>query len=320
MAVTVGQVEFSDFEALQDTVALDSHSDIVQIGRGRMAGAVTHMALGSTFGVATGSFSRGIRARGVMSEQRWMLGLLLGTVDIVTLSNFNVTPGAIVVIKPGHERYGSLRGATCFAGHFIAPEELYAFLAPQPAANDALLQLHGVSMLAVDPATAVANVRQLSLLLNALRELGTAMPDDTVEFYKRNILELLTAPMRDASDDQGARPLSVVALVRDIDCYLGEAGNRPVHRSELCEKFKVSRRSLHRAFNDVLGIPPITFLRRKRLGDVHTALLRREHVHVRDMAIEHGFLEQGKFASEYRGLFGEKPSETLHRGRDRAPR
>jgi AraC family ethanolamine operon transcriptional activator len=46
-------------------------------------------------------------------------------------------------------------------------------------------------------------------------------------------------------------------LVRRIDRYLIAAGAGPVHISELCEHFKVSRRTLH--FRDVLGIGPIAF-------------------------------------------------------------
>jgi transcriptional regulator GlxA family with amidase domain len=71
---------------------------------------------------------------------------------------------------------------------------------------------------------------------------------------------------------------------------------------------------LHRAFIDALGVPPIAFLRRKRLGDVHTALLMAgPAVTVKQIAIEHGFVELGRFAGAYRRLFGERPSQTSHR-------
>jgi transcriptional regulator GlxA family with amidase domain len=102
-------------------------------------------------------------------------------------------------------------------------------------------------------------------------------------------------------------------LVSEVDRYLIDAGNRPIHVSELCAKFSVHRRMLHRAFNDVLGMPPITFLRRKRLGDVHTALLMGGPATIKEIAIEHGFVELGRFAGEYRRLFGELPSQTLRR-------
>jgi len=76
------------------------------------------------------------------------------------------------------------------------------------------------------------------------------------------------------------------------------------------------RRALHRAFINVLGMPPIAFLRRKRLGDVHTALLMAAPVAtIKQIALEHGFAELGRFAGEYRRLFGELPSHTLRRAR-----
>jgi hypothetical protein len=44
---------------------------------------------------------------------------------------------------------------------------------------------------------------------------------------------------------------------------------------------------------DVLGMPPITFLRRKRLCDVHAALLTGgpATMMIKAVAIEHGFVE-----------------------------
>jgi AraC-like DNA-binding protein len=103
-------------------------------------------------------------------------------------------------------------------------------------------------------------------------------------------------------------------LVRDVDRYIDEAGSRPIHISELCEHFHVHRRRLHRAFDEVLGVPPITFLRRKRLSDVHSALLLAgPAATVKKIAIEHGFLELGRFSAAYRRMFGELPSTTLRR-------
>jgi AraC family ethanolamine operon transcriptional activator len=120
--------------------------------------------------------------------------------------------------------------------------------------------------------------------------------------------------MRDASHYHGSQPRSSAILVREVDHYLSEAGSRPIHISELCERFNVHRRRLHRAFDEVLGVPPITFLRRKRLSDVHTALLLAgPAATVKQIAIEHGFLELGRFSAACRRMFGELPSTTLRR-------
>ena len=53
---------------------------------------------------------------------------------------------------------------------------------------------------------------------------------------------------------------SAMHLVRNVEHYLDAAGSRPVHISEICAEFNVSRRSLHRAFYDMLGLGPVTFL------------------------------------------------------------
>jgi transcriptional regulator GlxA family with amidase domain len=62
-------------------------------------------------------------------------------------------------------------------------------------------------------------------------------------------------------------------LVQEIERYLVAAGSRPVHIAEICESFNVHRRKLHRAFNAVTGVPPISHLHHKRLDDVRAALL-----------------------------------------------
>jgi AraC-like DNA-binding protein len=46
---------------------------------------------------------------------------------------------------------------------------------------------------------------------------------------------------------------------------------------------------------------------------VHTALLMGGPATIKEIAIEHGFVELGRFAGEYRRLFGELPSQTLRR-------
>ena len=87
-----------------------------------------------------------------------------------------------------------------------------------------------------------------------------------------------------------------------------------MHISEICAQFNVSRRSLHRAFDDMLGLGPVTFLRRKRLCAIHSALMANTTATatIGEIAMQHGFIELGRFSHYYRSLFGEYPSETLH--------
>jgi AraC-like DNA-binding protein len=313
MPVTVRKTNFNDFEALQHMVQ-DGRSDLLQIGRGRMSGTLTHLAVDPKFNISTGTFSRGMRARGVLNGRRWTFAMLLETSGEATAQHHKVLAGDVAMIGPGEDRYVTFQDGTSYSAIFIEPLELETFLASHPGAQDVPTLRQPVSVMIADPATAAANVKQLSPLLSVLIDEGPTLPDEIIEFYKRNILELLTAPLRDGSHYHDSQPRSSAVLVRDVDRYIDEAGSRPIHISELCEHFHVHRRRLHRAFDEVLGVPPITFLRRKRLSDVHSALLLAgPAATVKKIAIEHGFLELGRFSAAYRRMFGELPSTTLRR-------
>ena len=96
-------------------------------------------------------------------------------------------------------------------------------------------------------------------------------------------------------------------LAREVEIYLIEAGDRPIYISDLCERFKINRRKLHRVFIDVVGAPPIAYLRHVRAA----LLMAGIGATVGDIARAHGFIQLGRFAARYRELFGELPSETL---------
>jgi AraC-like DNA-binding protein/tetratricopeptide (TPR) repeat protein len=78
-------------------------------------------------------------------------------------------------------------------------------------------------------------------------------------------------------------------------------------------------RSLLRQFQQFVGLPPLTYLRRLRLNTAKGALARPGgNEAISDIALRCGFVHLGRFATEYRRLFGETPSETRRRVRARA--
>lgn len=104
------------------------------------------------------------------------------------------------------------------------------------------------------------------------------------------------------------------ALLRVID-YLryDRTANLPLHK--LCEIAGVGERSLQYAFHEELGLTPKEFMMRRRLHNARQELLFRgvEESSVTDVALKYGFLELGRFAGQYKKLFGELPSKTLMR-------
>jgi AraC family ethanolamine operon transcriptional activator len=81
---------------------------------------------------------------------------------------------------------------------------------------------------------------------------------------------------------------------------------------ELASALKVSRRTLHHAFSQVLGINPVTYVRNVRLHLARKALRQGGSTpgKVRDVAADQGFWHLGLFARHYKTLFGESPSQT----------
>lgn len=99
-------------------------------------------------------------------------------------------------------------------------------------------------------------------------------------------------------------------LLRD---FIRENAHRPIHLAELCAVSGLSRRGLEYLFMDLLGVPVGTFLHNLRLHRVRQELLTTDPQEgsVKRCALDWGFWHLGRFAADYRKLFGENPSETL---------
>lgn len=88
-----------------------------------------------------------------------------------------------------------------------------------------------------------------------------------------------------------------------------------IHVSALCRTLAVSERTLRKAFHKIHGLPPCRHLRMLRLSRARRALLSAncKATTVTAIAMCFGFAELGRFSVEYRKVFGESPSQTLHR-------
>ncbi|MBA5639187.1 helix-turn-helix domain-containing protein [Duganella sp. LX20W] len=105
----------------------------------------------------------------------------------------------------------------------------------------------------------------------------------------------------------------VVARAREyILAHRAEAITVP----ELCEQVHVSRRTLQYCFEDVLGMSPMLYLRMMRLNGVrrqlHDPAARGSTIG--DVAGAWGMCNFSQFSSDYRKLFGVRPSAALKAG------
>jgi AraC family ethanolamine operon transcriptional activator len=137
---------------------------------------------------------------------------------------------------------------------------------------------------------------------------------DAADFWKRAIIEAMSATvLSSAPSDPDGSLLSAKRIVRKVEDYIEAAGLKPVHLSELCSQVHVSRRTMHRAFYDAVGIGPVAFLRHRRLCSVRSILRSSDPATttIADVAMQQGFLNLGRFSGYYRSLFDECPSRTL---------
>jgi AraC-like DNA-binding protein len=110
----------------------------------------------------------------------------------------------------------------------------------------------------------------------------------------------------------------LAARIADIACARMAV---PVHIAELCRIAAVSQRTLRHAFHVVYGVTPHRYLRMQRMIAAREELLAAEADGrtVTEIATGFGFFELGRFAVEYRSMFGESPSATLRRASGAMP-
>lgn len=136
------------------------------------------------------------------------------------------------------------------------------------------------------------------------------MINDTILRLVFNALKV-TTPCNEKRANQSKRSQGV----RHVMDYLHNYGQNIPTIPELCKVAKLSERNLQYGFKEYLGVTPIRYLRLLRLNGVRRDLLlnRGKKDKIVDVALDWGFIELGRFASEYRQLFQELPSATLKR-------
>jgi AraC-like DNA-binding protein len=93
-----------------------------------------------------------------------------------------------------------------------------------------------------------------------------------------------------------------------------------LHIPEISKLVGVSSRTLRLASQEILGVSPLQYLLLRRMHMARLALRNADPADARvtEIATEHGFWELGRFAVQYRALFGETPSDTLRRAAGQA--
>jgi AraC-like DNA-binding protein len=299
------------FEELSDAVQ-GAQIDVLQLERGRLRGYLTHMLVGG-LPLSLGAFSLGVRTKGVLSDDRVTIGMLTGRTNRVTHWSHEMHPADVLVIPPGDAHDGRYHGGASYAAISLDQADIASVFGIEPRLRE----------LGSAPKTHYrADLRGGEFVLRRLRDVVARLEDarstwsaEAAVFWKRSIIEVMAAAIlsNEPSDEDDAAIFSARRIVGKVEDYLEACGSRPVHISEICCEVHVSRRTLHRAFHDAIGIGPVAFLRCRRLCSVHSVLRSSDPATttIADVAMDQGFLNPGRFSGYYHSLFDEYPSETL---------
>ena len=173
------------------------------------------------------------------------------------------------------------------------------------------------------PATEVArDLFALGLRIAETAENSPEIFDDShwarygaqIEFMD-SLLATIESCDPDETVDTDKKGRSYSQIVRTCEDYTLNLDGRRPYMSELCAAANVSERTVQKAFQDIMGMSPTTYLHRLRLHRARDDLRQAKNgsVTVTDVALNWGFWHFGEFSRAYRNCFGEVPSSTLKR-------
>lgn len=134
------------------------------------------------------------------------------------------------------------------------------------------------------------------------------------ELFSLNIRNLVSDFICQSA--QGGAPLAAGRakdVVERARSFVDERRGEAVAIDEICQRTYTSRRTLQNCFEKITGESPASFLKAQRLNGVRRELLDPMNAKgIGDVAAEWGFWHLSQFSSDYKRLFGESPSATLH--------
>ena len=124
------------------------------------------------------------------------------------------------------------------------------------------------------------------------------------------------AALPSEADDRTLRRQAVARACAFIDAQL----RKPLALQDLCAASGVGMRTLEYGFREIYDLGPMAYLRSMRLARVHGDLSepRDARESVTEAARRWCFTHMGQFSKDYRIQFGESPSVTLKRSRQKS--
>lgn len=297
-------------ESLREA-AWASDLSTVQLGSGCMGGSILH-AVSAAGSISLGRFDRSVRARGTLAPAGHVaFGLLLDVEGSSIHWGAEGSAGDVGIVPGNGEHEAVHHGGVSYLVLTLDTERLATESEQHPGLMDLLA---APRMLKGSPAAsfaARARGRAASLALTQNPSLWSN------ESSRERLLNEVAQCVLDVVCSSKHAPvpkarISAKRLVNQAEELVQTQGHK-LRIDGIADALQVGRRTLHRAFLEHVGQSPARYFLHRRLSLVHETLNRGEAASVGDAALGHGFWDLGRFAMQYRRLFGEPPSQTLTR-------
>jgi AraC-like DNA-binding protein len=183
-------------------------------------------------------------------------------------------------------------------GFDLAPPLIEQIIAPRSDALASLLRLHAAAgLLATEAPELIVNPEVAHGMEQVLMQSLIACLDGN--------------SAKEATSTQSRHQ----KIMRRFHAILKVNATRPLYVLEIATSVGASLRSLTVCCQEHLGMGPKKFLLLRRMHLARQALVAANQCEltVTDVATQYGFWQFGRFAGQYKYLFGELPSATLHR-------
>lgn len=272
---------------------------------------------------AAGSYVQCIGGNVCYSYAAFAPPILMGGAPPERMITFNI-------MEPTERRYW-LRGIDLDAGMawvFPVGSELRSVSPPEfkvhtLSASEEHIDLIAMSLEIVPPrlskrpevfAIPEATLARMRNCLNILHRGPDALSAVAMEDVLGAFVAAWLAPISRGTKKRPSMRARDIAVRKCLELSDAEGFNR-LPMASLLEEITVSERTLQYAFRDRFGLSPAEFFKRRRLAEVRSALRRGDPDvdTIANIAALSGFWHLGQFATDYRRVFGERPSETLNR-------
>lgn len=223
----------------------------------------------------------------------------------------------IVQHNEGQNAFQHSSGSACFGAMSLPVEEMVSVGASMAGCD---LTPPKDALTLTPPPSAMATLRRLHAAAGQLAEDAPAViaHPEAARGLEQALIEALVGCLGDGEVREDRSALRQHALIMQRFRRASEENpDQALYIPELCAAIGVSDRTLRICCREQLGMGPKRYLLLRRMHLARRALRRSvpTATTVTEIATRYGFWQFGRFAGEYRSLFGELPSATLARPR-----